>query len=159
MHLFQDVFLLSQPDNLPGLSTQLHKSMNPPLGSNISFIDQRPLDEETIPDNTNTAKTLPRLSKNGKTLRTMFASPEESNISGSSLSQNSKNTFSSAEIRRNCFKLRNTSLLSSHTSTDSDSFNRRSPRKEEYLFAKGIKRSTAFHTADLLQDQVTIKSD
>ena len=152
--LFQDVYLLSQQENLDRhFSNQFDKSFNP-LSSNLSFIDQSPLDQQTIPDNINTAKTLPRLSRNGKVLRKMFASPEESNISGSSLSQGSKNTFNSAEFRRNCFKLGNRSFLSSHTSTDSDSFYRKSPKRENYLFAKGIKRSTAFHTAELLQDQV-----
>lgn len=151
---YQDVFLLSQEENLnTEISNQFHKSFNP-LSSTITFIDQSPLDPQTIPDNINTAKTLPRLSKNGKFLRRMFASPEESNISGSSFSHASKNTFSSAEFRRNCFRLGNRSALSSHTSTDSDSFYRKSPKKEEYLFAKGIKRSTAFHTAELLQEQL-----
>ena len=148
--LFQDVYLLSQEESLNEISNDSDKSLNP-LHSNITFIDQSPDDHQTIIDNTNTAKTLPRLGKNGRVFRKMFASPEDSHLSGSSLSQASGNSFRSLEHRRNHFKLRN-------TSTESDSFNRKSPKEDRYLFAKGIKRSTAFHTAELLQEQVKFLS-
>ena len=85
----------------------------------------------------------------------MFASPEDSRLSGSSLSQASDNSYNSLEFRRTVFKFRNTS----NTSTDSDSFNRIPLKEDTYLFAKGIKRSTAFHTAELLQEQVKFHSD
>ena len=54
------------------------------------------------------------------------------------------------------YKLNNSHSLSSNTSADSDSFNRKSPKEDKYLFSKGIKRSTAFHTAELLEKQVCI---
>ena len=85
----------------------------------------------------------------------MFASPKDSKLFESSVSQTSKNSFNSLEFRRNHFKLQETS----NTSTDSDSFNRKSPKEDKYLFAKGIKRSTAFHTAELLQERVKFLSD
>ena len=147
--LFQDVYLLSQEESLNKISNYSHKSLNP-LHSNITFIDQSPNDHQTILDNIKTAKTLPRLSKNGRVLRKMFASPEDSKHSGSSVSQTSENSFNS-----NHFNLRNTS----NTSTDSDSFNRKYPKEDKYLFAKEIKRSIAFHTAELLQERVQFNSD
>ena len=85
----------------------------------------------------------------------MFASPEDSKFSGSSFRQASDNSFNSLELRRNQFRLRNTS----NTSTESDSFNRKSPKKEKYLFAKGIKRSKAFDTAELLQLNVDVDEE
>ena len=149
--LFQDVYLLSEEESLNQISNYSDKSLNP-LHSNITFIDQSPADYLTILDKTITAKTLPRLSKNGRVLRKMFSSPEDSKLPGSSFSQASENSFNSLEFRRNHFKLRKTS----NTSTDTDTFNRKSPKEDKYLFAKGIKRSTAFHTAELLQERVNL---
>ena len=150
MHILQDIYLLSQERNLNLLSNRFNKSFNPPE-NNISFIDKSPVDHPTIDD---TAKTLPRLSKNGRFLRNMFASPEDSRLTGSSFSQNSKNSFSSPEFLRNHFKFRNASLTSYNTSTESESFHRKPSKEERYLFAKGIKRSAGFHDAELLEKRV-----
>ena len=92
----------------------------------------------------------------------MFASPEDSNLSVSSLSQTSKNFFNSLELRRNQnkhvsqYKPHSGNSFSSNSSSDSDSFNRKSSKEESNLIVKGIKRSTAFHTAELLQQQVIL---
>ena len=153
----------SQEENLHLISKQINKSFNP-LHGNITFIDQSPADHSAISVNNCTAKTLPRSVKNGNEnlAGIIFASPENFQLSASSISQTSGNFFNSPEFRRNHFnhlsgyryKLDNGHSLSSNTSADSDSFNRKSPNEEKYLFAKGIKRSTAFHTAELLEKQV-----
>ena len=125
-------------------------------------MDQSPADHPAILANTCTAKTLPRSIKNGNHTGIIFASPEDFKLSASSLSQTSRSFLNSPEFRRNHFKhlsgyrykLNNGHSLSSNTSADSDSFDRNSPKEEKYLFAKGIKRSTAFHTAELLEKQV-----
>jgi len=152
---YQDIYLLSQERNLNLLSNRFNKSFNPPE-NNISFIDKSPVDHPTIDD---TAKTLPRLSKNGRFLRNMFASPEDSRLTGSSFSQNSKNSFSSPEFLRNHFKFRNASLTSYNTSTESESFHRKPSKEERYLFAKGIKRSAGFHDAELLEKRLHIDEE
>ena len=155
----------SREDNLYLISKQINQSFNP-LHNNISFIDQSPADHPAISANNCTAKTLPRSIKNGNGNLTgiIFASPEDFKLSASSLSQTSRNFLNSPEFRRNHFnhlsgyRYKLNSSLSSNTSADSDSFNRKSPKEDKYLFAKGIKRSTAFHTAELLQEQVTLQS-
>ena len=160
---FQDWYLNSREENINLISKQTHKSFIP-LQSNITFIDQSPVDHPTILTNIHTAKTLPRSIKNGreKILGKMFASPEDSNLSVSSLSQTSKNFFNSLELRRNQnkhvsqYKPHSGNSFSSNSSSDSDSFNRKSSKEESNLIVKGIKRSTAFHTAELLQQQVIL---
>ena len=160
---FKDLYLLSREENINLISKQTHKSFNP-LQSNINFIDQSPVDHPTILTNIDTAKTLPRSIKdgNGELPRKMFASPEEFKLSVRSLSQTSRNIFQSPEFRKNQFKhvtgyknkLNNGQSFSSNSSADSDSFNRKYSKEEPNLFAKGINRSTAFHTAELLEKQV-----
>ena len=161
--LFQDLRLHSKEENINLIYKSVEKPFNP-LQSNISFIDKSPIDPPAISNNVHTAKTLPRTIKNGKGIipGKMFASPEDSKLSASSLSQTSRNYFNSPEFKRDHFrqlsgykyKLHKGQSVSSDSSTD-DSFYRKSPREEPVLFAKGIKRSEAFHTAELLQKQVT----
>ena len=134
----------SREENLHMISKQSNQSFNP-LHSNISFIDQSPANHPAISENPCTAKTLPRSIKygNGNLTGIMFASPEDFKLSASSRSQTSRNFLNSPEFRRNHFnhlsgyryKLNNSHSLSSNTSADSDSFNRKS-KEDKYLFAK-----------------------
>ena len=156
----------SREENLHFISKQINQSFNP-LHGNITFIDQSPAGHPAISANNCTAKTLPRSIKNGNGNFTgiIFASPEDFKLSASSLSQSSRNFLNSPEFRRNHFnhlsgyrhKLNTGHSFSSNTSADSDSLNRKSPKEAKYLFAKGIRRSTAFHTAELLEKQVCIQ--
>lgn len=140
-----------------------------PNGHNLTYIDISPLDNETI-----TAKTLPRTSvrndTNGKIPSKIFASPENFKLSVRSLSQSSRSMISSSpEFMRNHFKqlstyryrLHNDQSVSSQSqySSDSDSFNKRSSEEDPKVFTSGLKRSQAFHTAELLQQQLLVDEE
>ena len=59
------------------------------------------------------------------------------------------------------YRLHNDQSVSSQSqySSDSDSFNKRSSEEDPKVFTSGLKRSQAFHTAELLQQQVRLTSD
>ena len=56
------------------------------------------------------------------------------------------------------YRLHNDQSVSSQSqySSDSDSFNKRSSEEDPKVFTSGLKRSQAFHTAELLQQQVRL---
>ena len=158
----QEFTLKSNEENLHQLFPQEIYHSFIPFDNNLSFIDQSPVD----PTHVSTATTLPRphLDKQNNSPKIIFASSEDFKLSASSLSQTSQRFSKSPDFRRNHFNQLSSvryslhtaqSSLSSNTSTESDSFNRRASREDENFLSKGIKRSTAFHTAELLEKQVS----
>ena len=107
------------------------------------------------------AKTLPRPIMRGHHPAKIFASPDNFKLSTSSLSQTSRNLSNSPDIIRNHFKHLSTYRyklhsfsVSSNTSEESELASKKSPKHEDHFYYRGIKRSRAFHTAELLEQQV-----